>query len=209
MTFPEAVDEAMPPDNELVGGTVVSVNPLQVNVRGGIIPPGVLGSYVPSVGDPVQLLRQDGTWLVLGSSVSGADATNSIAAFNAAATADTTAAAVYTNMDSASLTFVKRLAGSRVRVDATASMYTTAVNTKPRIGLDFIDTTTAAVYRFNLMEMLINAASQHTMIGGGTLFSGIPAGTYTVQMIWLRVSGAGTLTLDSNDWISLIVAEVA
>lgn len=64
--FAQAVTAAMPPDNGVRVGEVLSVNPLRIDLAGGIISAGILGSYSPVVGDFVSLVRQDGTWLAVG-----------------------------------------------------------------------------------------------------------------------------------------------
>lgn len=70
MTDPynEAVHEVLPPDDNMRIGVVTRVaNGLLVNVQGADVAAGHLGSYGPVLGDNVALLRQDETWLVLGS----------------------------------------------------------------------------------------------------------------------------------------------
>jgi hypothetical protein len=69
MTMPDAITEALPPDDRMRIGTVASVDPLTVNVQGTLVPVGRLGTYGPVVGEPTALLRQDQTWLALGSTV--------------------------------------------------------------------------------------------------------------------------------------------
>lgn len=72
MTFPEAVADAMPSDNEMVVGTVAAANPLTVTVRGTDMQVSylnnsqdlVLGGF--QVGETVVLMREESTWLVLG-----------------------------------------------------------------------------------------------------------------------------------------------
>lgn len=211
MTFPQRISAAMPADNEQVVGIVASLNPLTVNVRGGtVVNPGTLGSYVPGVGDTVQMLRQDATWLVLGASGSGADATLTTAGFNDDSIADTTAAVNYTNVDGVRFDFLKRFNSTRVRVDLSVSCYTTAVTTKVQFGCDFINVTaTPPSPRVDLAAMLINTANEHTMISSSAVFSGFGAALYAVQLLWLRVSGAGTLTINSDDWVSLLVTEIS
>lgn len=210
MTFPEAITDRMPPDDELVAGVVTGIGPLQVSVRGATIEPGTLGSYIPVVGDPVQLIRQDATWLVLGSSASGVDATNSVVSFADNTIATSTASGTYVNVTGAVVTFLKRSTGSRVRVDGDISAFiSVAANTKPRYGLDFISLDGLPSVRVDLMEMLINPLATHTMVSGSALFSGIAAGNWTVQLLWLRAAGAGTLNINADDWVSFIVAEVA
>lgn len=209
MTVSEAVGDVLPSDNELILATVLSVDPLRVDNRGASSPSGVLGSYVPAVGDPVVVLRQDATLVTLGASVSGVDATNTFNGFNGAPAGDTTVLGTYTNFDSVSFPFTKRLESTAVRLDYAVSCYSTgAGNTKPRFGVDFISAA-GTVYRFDVFAMLINPVSTHTPMSAVAKLPGIPAGEYTVQAIWLRVSGAGTLTVDAEDWVSLMASEVA
>lgn len=209
MTVSEAVGDVLPGDNELILATVLSVDPLRVDNRGASTPCGTLGSYIPAVGDPVVVLRQDATLVALGSSVSGADATNTVNGFNGAPSGDTTASAAYTNLDAVSFPFTKRLDSTAVRLDYAVSCYSTgAGNTKPQFGVDFISAA-GPVYRFDILAMLINPVSTHTPMSAVAKLPGIPAGEYTVQAIWLRVSGAGTLTVDADDWVSLMASEVA
>lgn len=211
MSLPQSIIGVLPSDNELVLGIVASINPLVVNVRGGTVnEPGTLGSYLPGVGDSVQMLRQDATWLILGASGSSADATDSIASFGANTPAATTAGAGYSNVTGARLDFVKRFESTRVRVDAAVgSFVTTNPNTKPRFGFDFINMSGGASVRVDMMEQTINPVSTHTTIAGHALFSGIGAGTYDVQLLWLRVSGTGTLNINADDWVSFTVEEVS
>lgn len=66
--FTQRISDAMPPDDEMVIGTVVSGNPLTVSARGGTIEDvGRLSSAAYDTGQPVALIRQDSTWLALGS----------------------------------------------------------------------------------------------------------------------------------------------
>lgn len=208
----DAVDEALPPDNELVTGVVTAVAPLSVRIRGADVTRslGVLGSYVPAVGDNVQVLRQDATWLVLGAGTGGVDATLTTAGYNDDTAAATTVLAAYSNINPVRFDFTKRFATTKVRVDLNASCFSTAITTKVQYGVDFIN---AAVVppspRRDLVAMLINPLNDHTMVGCSTVFSGFAAGTYAVQLLWLRVSGAGTLTINADDWVSLLVTEVS
>jgi len=75
MSLPQKIAQAMPSDNGLVIGTIATLNPLTVNVRGGIVNnPGLLDDSRPiplQVGDTVALLRQDQTWLMLGAVSAG------------------------------------------------------------------------------------------------------------------------------------------
>lgn len=66
MTLPEAITEALPPDDRLRIGVIASVAPVVVNVQGTLMPGHALGSYAPVIGDSVAVLRQDQTWLIFG-----------------------------------------------------------------------------------------------------------------------------------------------
>jgi hypothetical protein len=69
-SIPSAVTSVLPPDNELRIGTVTGISPFAVSVEGATInAAGRLASYGPVLGEPVALLRQDGTWLALGATV--------------------------------------------------------------------------------------------------------------------------------------------
>jgi hypothetical protein len=211
-TMAEAVQGALPSDNELVVGVVAAVNPLTVSVRGALISRslGVLGSYIPAVGDNVQIIRQDASWLVLGVGNNGTDASLTLANYNSNTAAATTVLGTFTNVNPVRFAWTKRFASTRVRVDLSASCFTSAIATKPRFGVDFINV--AAVPpspRVAMMEMLINTANEHVALSAQDVFSGFGVGTYQVQLIWLRVAGAGTLTINADDWVSLMVTEVA
>jgi hypothetical protein len=210
-TMAEAVDGVLPPDNELVTGIVSAVSPLTVLIRGAGVTGslGVLGSYVPAVGDNVQVLRQDATWLVLGVSSAGTNVAGAAGNYNNNTAAATTILGTFSNVNPVRFDWTKRFAGTRVRVDLAASCFTTAINTKVRFGVDFINTAVSpSSPRRNIFEMLINPANDHTPMSGLDVFSGFAAATYGVQLIWLRVSGAGTLTINADDWVSLMVTEV-
>lgn len=62
---------------------------------------------------------------------------------------------------------------------------------------------------YQLGHKELNASvNEHEHVVGADILTGIAAGTYTVQgRIW-RISGTN-FSIDSNDWISLIVEEVA
>lgn len=66
MTLPEAIQNAMPPDDNMRIGVVLRRFPTTVDIQGEAVPCGALASYTPIVGDVVLLLRQDSTWCILG-----------------------------------------------------------------------------------------------------------------------------------------------
>jgi hypothetical protein len=72
MTLPQAIQEALPPDDNVRIGTVLTRFPTTVDVQGTAVPAGSLSSYTPIVGDVVLLIRQDSTWCILGRTTSPA-----------------------------------------------------------------------------------------------------------------------------------------
>lgn len=209
MTFPAAITDALPPDDRLRIGVVSQVAPLEVDVEGTPVrTPGVLNWANFSVGDTVALLRQDQSWLVLGVVAPSSFATmTGQVAFSNTPGADTTAGAAYSNLGVATVTtFTKRVAGSKLRIDFSCSCFTTAVTTSVQFGMDVFNSSNA--YQPTMARMLINTANEHTMVVGGTLLTGVAPGTYSVQPLWLRFSGAGTLTTNADDWMTYFVSEV-
>lgn len=70
MTLPEAISDALPPDDNMRIGVVLTRFPTTVDVQGQAVPAGALASYTPIVGDTVLLFRQDSTWCILGRTTS-------------------------------------------------------------------------------------------------------------------------------------------
>lgn len=122
---------------------------------------------------------------------SGSDTTTSLTHVNMAGTGAVT-----------SFTFVKRYTATRVRLDGAASVYvggggaTTNVVVAARIN--------ATDYDLWETPCLVNERQFGT---GFRYVTGIPAGTYTVQMRWRRTAATGTLTRDTADWLSASARE--
>lgn len=92
MTLPQAIQEALPPDDRMRIGIIDSIAPVTVNVQGTSLPGHAVGSYTPIVGDNVAVLRQDQTWLILGKT-SSADSTATGPVFQSGSVIITLAAA--------------------------------------------------------------------------------------------------------------------
>jgi len=210
MTFPDAITDALPPDDRLRIGKVKQVAPLLVDVQGGdVITPGVLNYANFTVGDTVSLLRQDQSWLVLGTNASSNDAVlTGQVSVSMNPGADTTAVGTFGNFGvGTSTTFTKRLSTTKLRIDFSASCFATGASAGARFGMDVFNSANA--YQFTMCQMFINNIGEHLMFAGGGLFTGVAAGTYTLQPLWLRYSGAGTLnSVATDDWLTYIVSEV-
>lgn len=84
MTLPDAINEVLPPDDNMRIGTVLSRFPTTVDVQGSVVPASPLSSYTPIVGDTVAMFRQDAAWLILGRTTS--PGTGGFPSFQAGAT---------------------------------------------------------------------------------------------------------------------------
>lgn len=208
MTFPDAITEALPPDDRMRIGIVTQSAPLAVDVQGAsVMAPGVLNFAHFSVGDTVALLRQDQSWLVLGSiAPSSSSGITGLVGFSGSPGVDTTTSATYNNYGvNTATTFTKMIPGTRVRIDFSTSIFASGGSAGAQFGLQFIGANTV----YDMTRMLINTAGEHLTFAGGGVFSGLPAGTFSVQPLWLRYSGAGTLTSTAgDDWLTYIVQEV-
>lgn len=116
---------------------------------------------------------------------------------------DSTTSATYVSLtDSSSVSIVKNRSDTQLSVDLRVSCFLTgATNSKPSFAVQVNSTD------YEIVASLINPVSTHEFMAGLRLISGIPAGTYTVQARWLRVSGTGTLNRNSDDWFGLTVYE--
>lgn len=197
-------------DNQLRIGIVKELAPLIVGLQGGdVVNPGVLFATAFAIGDNVAMLRQEDTWLVFGPvSTSDLVTITGPVSFSGAIGADTTASASFSDLGNAQRTFVKRFENTRLRMDFSASCYTTAVNTGVEFGLQMLINVAGAGVVSTGPAMLINTANEHTMMANFAYVSGVTAGTYSIRPLWRRTSGAGTLTTDANDWMSYAVQEV-
>lgn len=113
--------------------------------------------------------------------------------------------AAYTNVGgTSSFSFTKLQTATRLRIDLATSQFFSAATA----GVQYA----ALINGVDYMIAQLNpttAASQHLATAGFRYITGgtIPAGTFTVQLRWLRV-GTGTLNSDANDWLSFSCREL-
>lgn len=117
-----------------------------------------------------------------------------------------TASATYVDVTGASksITKVGASADSDLIVMLSVSCFVSVAGTVVRFGVrvNGVD--------IDMTQMPVNAASAHTpMPLGATRITGLAAGTYTVQVRVLRVSGTGTITVDVNDTVTMYLEERA
>lgn len=83
--------------NGMRTATIAAVSPLTLSMNGGTFSSGVgvLGSYIPNVGDVVAVFRQDSSWLILGLAQSGPSAVVGVVTITPVASTPTSLAVVF------------------------------------------------------------------------------------------------------------------
>lgn len=193
------IRDVMPPDNGTRVGTVVGVEPLVVDVAGGLVPCGVLAPYSPSVGDSVAIIRQDGSWLCLGTH--GPAAATGWLTYATVLPSGSTASATYATMTGiGTQTFVKAQASSRLRLSFSVSARADAISQRgewqmhisgPNYGLGHF-----------VARQWFNTAETNLMTGGHHEILGVPAGVLTLAVQWRRAFGAATLHVGVENLLS-------
>jgi hypothetical protein len=212
-TLANATVGAQPPDDGMRFGVVATINPLTVDITGGLIPAGIQGGYVPAVGDNVSLIRQDGTWLITGL-VGG-----SSMAFptRAAIVSDFfsqlgVTSATFVDMGGTNGQMSKASDASGVRLDLFMSCYGTVAETEPSVQVLFTPASGAGAgtaFFASLFRMSTSTFNGHMPLGCHKVFYGLPAGDYNVIFQW-RISnqpGGGTINRNSVDVFSAILQE--
>lgn len=118
---------------------------------------------------------------------------------------DTTTSASYANLagtgSTTSFSFTKVRTDTRVRLEISAGWFSAANSSVVKFGMRI-----NSVDYDCFMESFVSGGSA---MGYGWTWvpSGLAAGTYTVQARWLRVSGAGTPSRSTNDWLAISARE--
>lgn len=206
MTSPAvALMGTYPPDTGLRIGKVetLDANGLIVSAVGVPINAGFLNPGNLEVDHPVALMRGTASWLALGG-VDNQPVSNAVQLLNTNLTAGaTSASAVFVNLPVTALTFQKYSSTSRLRIDMHCSFFTSVTTS----GVDFavlingVDTTVC------FLHPNITAAA-HLQCSGVQLISNLDSGAWTVQPRFRRSGGAGTITVNTDDNLSIAVTEV-
>lgn len=140
--------------------------------------------------------------------VNGDHVSGSVAGINAQAVTsgtDNTSSTSYANMAGTgsvtSFSFTKRQTATRVKMWVAATMYATTATQ---------DAFIAALINGTDYDLIKQPAvlNERQPFVATRLISGIPAGTYTVQMRWRRTGATGVPTRDAADWLSAYAEEV-
>jgi hypothetical protein len=121
----------------------------------------------------------------------------------AAGVADATSSAAYANLlGTSSFAFTKQDAASRLKVTIHAGGFVSVAGTKPMYGV------LLGATDYDVVSQTINTINAHTNVSGFSYLSGVAAGAYTVQGRWRRAAGAGSITRNTEDWLSISVKEL-
>lgn len=87
-------------------------------------------------------------------------------------------------------------------VSGSASQLRFGIRFTPLSGQNY----TATDYNLTLLDY--NVVNQHLSNAGGDRLTDLPAGDYSWQLRWRRVSGTGTMTTDTHDSFTIFVDEI-
>lgn len=208
MTHPLAtsVQGAVGQPSSVRVGTITSINPLVLSVQGSSFQGsavGVLGSYVPQVGDNVSVVGQSSSagsdptsWLILGATRSTGDAiARVVSAFSAAA--NTTVALAYAPCAPAiGVSFTTNSAGQflvhwRTGLDNTAADTKGAMSWEVREG-GAVGVGTVVIAASDNMVIGLRATDEAEFGATSEIQSLSPYTTYNIQLMISRQVGTGT-----------------
>lgn len=169
-------------------------------------------AQIQSLAEAVEATLSDGTdGLIIASVTAAGDLlTGSGAGVNAAAVtsgSDTTTSGTNVNLAGTgsvtSFSFVKRYAGTRIRLELSVSCFCQTANSTGIFGV-----------RINAVDydvVNLSPAPLGTRLGlvGVRYITGVGAGTWTVQGRWRRSLGTGTLVRNTEDWLTIDAREAA
>jgi hypothetical protein len=124
---------------------------------------------------------------------------------NQAAGVGSTTSATYVNLPATSTaTLAKQYTATAIKAELHVSSFITGTaGTISRFAVQVAGTD------YDTCQLDENVLSSHVQKSGVVVVpGGVAAGNVTAQVRWRRVSGAGTLQIDGNDWISLYLSEV-
>jgi len=194
---------------DLRPATVGSTDPLQVTVDADTIPinaTSMVGVLTAGRRVYVLLIPPSGVFIVGFNDPAFTSPLGITTNLNQAGTAGNTTSATFVDVPgSPTLSITKKYPASLTHIKATLSIgaFSSAVNTGVAFALLI-----SSVDRQILGSLLINTANAHTYFSGTILLTGLPVGVVTAVIRWRRVSGAGLVQIDGNDWTSLTFDEV-
>jgi hypothetical protein len=163
-------------------------------------------SVVVDVGNRVGLVKFESDWTI---TVNHSLETlcDQVSSFQWASSGTTTSVTFVDMPSSPSITFVKLRDATVLRIYVALSLYTTVAATVFHIGFHIASLDGLISYDEDVFHRAINTANAHADYSGWITTGALAAGSYTGTARWLRTSGTGTMTTDSNDSISTRVQE--
>jgi hypothetical protein len=213
------VDAAGQPLTSRVG-TILAVNPIQVDVGGTVLNPAVVGcvsSYLPRSGDTVVLVGQavegadssGSTWLIVGACVNSGSGQYSHNGIQIVASAQSEGAGVFTNVTGLTFPFTKRRGGSLIHARLAGSSFASVVGGETEFTARILDSAGVQVTEQVLASFFYNLAGTHlSWAGFNDISVSVPAGSYTVQGRFRRSAGPGAISINDDDRLSLFFDEV-
>lgn len=168
------------------------------------IPVKIVGSVTAFDGDRVILNRVGSDWVVMASFVKRplGSATYGGTSFSSG----NTSSGSYGDLPgSPSVSVTKAYNDTDLRVHIVMSAFATNVGAQVRVGVSIPEQAVLA----NVGNFFYNVNNTHLTVAGIGLVPGVNAGTLTVKGQWLLSGGVGPINVDSGDWISMDVQEVA
>ncbi len=120
-----------------------------------------------------------------------------VAAYSAASSGGTIASATYANLPGSPSVILTTQPGSALLVTLHTSLRSDAANNVVDLAVLFGSTD------LQITKFAINPANTHLSMGGQVLIPSTTGGRVTLTARWRRIAGAGTLSQDANDWVSL------
>jgi len=184
-TLAASIKNAQPSDNELRFGTISNVSPITVLIQGQPVFAGRLGSYIPVAGDTVAVLRQDATWLVLGSTSTTDKQVSTILAAQSSAILQLTT--TVTDVPSCTVTLVPVTNSAVAAVQWTGDFESTGTTATTGVCAVWLNGVMVGSPQAIFNNMGINGARATV---GNQMLLPLGTGTQTITLRGNRASGA-------------------
>jgi hypothetical protein len=165
-------------------------------------------TVICDTGDRVGLLKIEGDWIICGNYTlrTLCDEFMSIQYTSTTTTASTT----FVDMPTGTvLPIVKVKDATNLRIFMTAALQATSTALLFTIGANITNADASISTDVNVIVRAFNPASTHQDWSGGTVTSlSLPADSYTITGRWLKRSGTGSLSVNTDDGVTISVKEV-
>jgi hypothetical protein len=175
------------------------------------VPVKVLGHVLLKEGYRCVLGKYGSDWIVTGSWANPAAFGEASHFGTGPAATTTTTSAVYTDLtDVPPITFTKYYDATYMQIAVQTGAFAATAGAAVRFGIRLTPQDASSTYTptdYNVIQFQISPVGTHEAMSGACRQIGIPAGTYTAQLRWLRSSGTGTLSFNNGDPITIQIDE--